>query len=48
MYSMHGQVSPNAVPSTLVLDVEGRVAARISGAIDSSILRAMLDKVLAE
>ena len=48
MYSLRGQVAPNAVPSTLVLDTEGRVAARISGAADPSVLRAMLDRVLAE
>lgn len=48
MYELRGQVAPNAVPSTLVLDREGRVAARISGAIDPSTLRAMIDKVLAE
>jgi thiol-disulfide isomerase/thioredoxin len=48
LYSLRGQVSPNAVPSTLVLDVEGRVAARISGAADPSILRSMLDTVVDE
>ncbi|MCT1776779.1 TlpA disulfide reductase family protein [Brachybacterium sp. p3-SID957] len=48
MYALRGQVAPNAVPSTLVLDREGRVAARISGAADPSVLRAMLDRVLAE
>ena len=48
MYSLRGQVAPNAAPSTLVLDTEGRVAARISGAADPSVLRAMLDRVLAE
>lgn len=48
MYALRGQVAPNAVPSTLVLDREGRVAARISGAADPSVLRAMLDRVLSE
>ncbi|MGO1199444.1 MAG: TlpA family protein disulfide reductase [Dermabacteraceae bacterium] len=48
MYSLRGQVAPNAVPSTLVIDREGRVAARISGAADPSVLRAMLDAVIAE
>jgi peroxiredoxin len=48
MYALRGQVSPNAVPSTLVLDREGRVAARISGAADPSVLRAMIDAVVAE
>uniref|UniRef100_UPI004049D3FF TlpA family protein disulfide reductase n=1 Tax=Brachybacterium sp. GPGPB12 TaxID=3023517 RepID=UPI004049D3FF len=48
MYKLRGVVAPNAVPTTLVLDHEGRVAGRISGAIDPSILRAMLDGVLEE
>lgn len=48
MYSLRGQVAPNAVPSTLVIDREGRVAARISGAADPSTLRAMIDAVNAE
>ena len=48
MYSLRGQVAPNAVPSTLVLDREGRVAARVSGAADPSVLRAMIDRVLDE
>jgi len=44
-----GAVAPNAVPTTLVLDRDGRVAARISGVIkDPSILASMLDTVLAE
>lgn len=46
MYALRGQVAPNAVPSTLVLDEEGRVAARISGLIDASTLRSMIDRVL--
>lgn len=44
-----GSVAPNAVPTTLVVDAQGRVAARISGAIrDPSILTDMIDKVVAE
>lgn len=44
-----GAVAPNAVPTTLVLDREGRVAARISGLIrDPLILSAMIDRVVAE
>ncbi len=44
-----GAVAPNAVPTTLVIDREGRVAARISGLIrDRSILAAMIDTVIAE
>lgn len=48
MYALRGSVAPNAVPSTLVIDPEGRVAARISGAADPSVLRTMIDTVLAE
>lgn len=48
MFALRGQVAPNAVPSTLVLDAQGRAAARISGAIDPSTLRAMIDRVIAE
>jgi peroxiredoxin len=44
-----GNVPPNAVPTTLVLDRAGRVAARISGRIGSpSILESMIQKVLDE
>jgi len=35
--------SPQATPTTFVLDVEGRVAARASGIVDPSSLRGMLD-----
>ena len=48
MYALRGQVSPNAVPSTLVFDAKGRVAARIFGLADPSILGAMIDRVLSE
>lgn len=42
-------VPPNAVPTTLVLDARGRVAARILGALaDRSILASIIDTVLAE
>lgn len=44
-----GQVAPNAVPTTIVLDRQGRVAARISGLIsEPSVLRSMITDVLAE
>lgn len=32
--AMSGQVAPNAVPATIVLDEKGRVAARVLGAVD--------------
>jgi thiol-disulfide isomerase/thioredoxin len=44
-----GQVPPSAVPTTLVLDAEGRVAARISGMLPSATtLGDLIDDVLDE
>lgn len=44
-----GDVPPSAVPTTLVLDAQGRVAARISGRLPSATtLSDILDDVLAE
>jgi len=44
-----GQVAPTAVPTTLVLDREGRVAARIAGLVsEPSVLRSMIADTLAE
>lgn len=48
MASMDGAVSPNAVPTTLILDADGRVAARITGAADQSTLESLVETVLAE
>jgi peroxiredoxin len=42
-----GTVAPNAVPTTLVLDTQGRVSARILGRIpDSSVLDALIKTAL--
>lgn len=41
-------VPPQAVPSTLVLDAEGRVAARVLGAVEEGTLRALLTTVVDE
>lgn len=41
-------VPANAVPTTLVLDKEGRVSARILGAADKSVLTALIRDVLEE
>ena len=43
-----GVVSPQAVPTTLVVDRKGRVAARILGRLEKGTLKAMITKVLAE
>ena len=48
-FAFSASVPPNAVPTTLVIDRQGRVAARISGLIrDKSILAGMIDTVVAE
>ena len=43
-----GQLPPSAIPTTLVLDREGRVAARAIDAVDRSRLLGMIEPVLAE
>jgi peroxiredoxin len=44
-----GVVAPNAVPTTLVLDKQGRVAARVLGKLpDASVLKALITTVLNE
>jgi thiol-disulfide isomerase/thioredoxin len=44
-----GSIPPNAVPTTLVLDKSGRVAARILGQVSSpSILRTLISDTIAE
>lgn len=46
--SLQGSVPLQAVPTTVVLDRAGRVAARVLGLADATTLRAMVDDVLAE
>jgi len=41
-----GVVSPQAVPTTLVIDKNGKVASRILGRIDPSILRTLIRSVV--
>ncbi|WP_211320767.1 TlpA family protein disulfide reductase [Arthrobacter livingstonensis] len=41
-------VKPSAVPTTLVLDKQGRVSARLLGEADKSTLKALITSVLAE
>jgi len=44
-----GSIPPNAVPTTLVLDTAGRVAARVLGAIpEASILKTLITDTIAE
>jgi len=43
-----GVVTPSAVPTTLVIDKQGRVAARVLGAADKETLKALIKTVVAE
>lgn len=43
-----GVVSPQAVPTTLVIDKQGRVASRILGRIEKGTLKALIETVVAE
>lgn len=44
--ALRGAVAPNAIPSTLVLDGEGRIAARISGSTTKITLVGVVESVL--
>ncbi|MHB1065480.1 MAG: TlpA family protein disulfide reductase [Georgenia sp.] len=46
--ALEGLVPLQAMPSTVVLDGEGRVAARILGQIEPAVLRGLIDDTLAE
>jgi peroxiredoxin len=46
--ALQGSVPLQAVPTTVVLDREGRVAARVLGIAEGSTLRAMVDDLLTE
>jgi hypothetical protein len=43
--SFRGSLPANAIPTTLVIDKAGRVAARISGQVTVSTMRQVLEKV---
>lgn len=47
LLSLRGAVPPNAIPTTLVLDREGRIAARISGGTTKATLTSVVEDVLA-
>jgi peroxiredoxin len=48
-YAYSAYVSPDAVPTTLVIDKHGRVAARVTGEVeDPTILTALIDRVIKE
>lgn len=46
--ALQNYVALQAMPSTVVLDQEGRVAARILGLVEKSTLQALIDDTLAE
>jgi len=48
LISLRGSVPPNALPTTLVLDRRGRIAARISGATTQRTLVGLVQDVLKE
>jgi hypothetical protein len=43
-----GVVTPQAVPTTLVIDSEGNVSARVLGRIDKGILEELIKTVISE
>ena len=46
--ALRGELVPNAVPTTLVLDGQGRVAARVTGVADPSVLRELISQTAGE
>jgi len=46
--ALQGTVPVSATPTTIVLDREGRVAVRVIGMLDPSVLRPLLDALLVE
>lgn len=46
--ALQGVVPVNAVPTTVLLDRQGRVAARVLGLVEPSTLRALVEDLLAE
>lgn len=48
LLAFSGEVAANAVPTTLIVDAQGRVAARILGEFDPSVLRTLIRDTLAE
>ncbi len=46
--ALAGLVSPQAIPSTIVLDRQGRPASRVLGQVDPDVLDALIDTALAE
>jgi hypothetical protein len=45
LLQFHGQLIPNAIPTTLIFDSKSRVAARISGEVTYSSLKELIERV---
>ena len=45
LLKFHGQLTPNAIPTTLIIDAQGNVAARISGEVTYSALDDLIKRV---
>jgi thiol-disulfide isomerase/thioredoxin len=48
LLAFRGTLTPASRPSTLILDRDGRVAARVLGRVDATTLRDLIDDTLAE
>ncbi len=48
LLAFKGDLNPNAIPSTLLLDKQGRVATRIVGEVSEGTLRALIEPLVAE
>jgi peroxiredoxin len=45
LLKFHGQLTPNAIPTTLIIDTQGRIAARVSGEVTYSALEELIERV---
>jgi hypothetical protein len=45
LLEFHGQLIPNAIPTTLIIDSKSRVAARISGEVTYSSFKELIERV---
>jgi hypothetical protein len=48
LLAFRGTLPPTAIPSTIVLDRQGRVAARVLGEVDATTVTGIVDDLLAE
>ena len=45
LLKIHGQLTTNAIPTTLIIDSEGKLAARINGEVTDSALEDLIKRV---